>query len=352
MVSPVVAARLVARVPNDVVRARRGLASSGGTYLVTRRAHVRTSGRSTAALTAMLRRLPGSADVVDAAVLDRLRGEWSTIVAALDVDGITDVADAFTPDEVAEVVSFATDGPATLTHADGSASAGTYRDRGPDVVSVMLDQSFVLARPAVQAMLARSMAAEVAAARFGLWPTVHPPILYWSCRTTTAPGAVVEQRLARRYHSDFDGLGGLRLHVYLTDVDDGAAPMEYVRTSHRPGVIPSPMRRDVTDDIPIDQVAALFPADAVRTVTGPAGTSFMSDSNGLHRGTSPRTADRLFLVMPLQAGSFGGAYHRRRAVPVVNDAMAMALRARRPDLRLFDAAAATAKVATYAESAG
>lgn len=329
-----------------MVGAYRGLPSSPLTYLAVRRAHVLTSGRSTTALTGALRGLPGTADAVDRDELDRLVGRWHAEVAALAEDGACQVADAFTAEERAALVEFATHGPAALTHSDGSTTTGTYRDRTPDVVSVRLDQSFVLTRPAVQALLARTMATEISMARFGMWPTVHPPILYWSCRSDATVDAPTEQRLARRYHSDFDGLGGLRLHVYLTDVDDGTAPMDYVRGSHTPGAIPRSLRRDVTDDISESDVGSLFPADARHTFLGPAGTSFMSDSNGLHRGNAPVSGDRLFLVMPVQSGSLAGAFNRVRQVPVVDDDLAMALRSRRPDLRLFEAAPIGASKAT------
>lgn len=350
MVSLRAAVGAVAGLPRDLLRARRGDASAVGTYLLMRRAHVWTAGRSTAALSETFRRLPGAVDRVATGDGGQLDIATQAAAAALAADGICSIADVFTPAEVAELVDFATTGPATLMHGDGSRSVGTYRDRGADVVSVTLDQAFVLTRPAVQAMMARAVAAQIARGRFGMWPTVHPPALYWSCHGHTQVASTLEERLARRYHSDFDGLGGLRLHVYLTDVDEGAAPMDYVRTSHRTGAIPRSLRRDVTDEITESTVRDLFPQECLRRFTGPAGTSFMSDSNGLHRGNSPTTADRLFLVMPMQAGSFAGAYQRIRQVPVVDEQFGLALRARRPDLRLLRAApAGSAKYATVAD---
>jgi hypothetical protein len=208
------------------------------------------------------------------------------------------------------------------------------------VVSVRIDQGFLLAHPSVQAMMARAMAADIGTARSGLWSTVHPPILYWTCTSEALAGEELAQRLAQRYHSDFDGLGGLRLHVYLTDVDVGSAPMHYVRASHVPGALPGSMRRDATDPIAPDEVIRRFGAAAVEVITGAAGTSFMSDSTGLHRANAAVSADRLFLVMPVQAGSMAGAYNRIRRLPLASQ---------RRDLRLFEAAASgRQRVATLA----
>jgi hypothetical protein len=272
---------------------------------------------------------------------------WADEVSALDTHGVCRVPDAFTPDELADLVELATNGPASLQRADGTTLPGTYAQRGPDVVSVRVDQSFLLAHPSIQAMMARAMAADIGTARNGLWSTVHPPILYWTCRSGSLPDEQLSERLAQRFHSDFDGLGGLRLHVYLTDVDEESAPMDYVRGSHLPGALPGSMRRDTIDPIAIDEVIRRFGAAAIDVVTGPAGTSFMSDSTGLHRGNPAVSADRLFLVMPVQAGSLAGAFNRVRRLPVVDSNLGAALQSQRRDLRLFEAAAAgSQRVAT------
>ena len=114
--------------------------------------------------------------------------------------------------------------------------------------------------------------------------------------------------------------------------------MTYVRASHLPGALPGAMRRDTTDPIAIDEVIRRFGAAAIDVITGAAGTSFMSDSNGLHRGNPAESADRLFLVMPVQAGSMAGAFNRIRRLPVVDTDLGGALQSQRRDLRLFEAA--------------
>lgn len=333
-------------LPGDAVRSLRGRPTSPDTYLVIRRMNVRTGGRFCAALTSTMRHLPGVADRVDQATRDRLLSTWADEVTALDTHGVCRVPDAFTPDELADLVEFATNAPASLQRADGTTAPGTYAQRGRDVVAVRVDQSFLLGRPSVQAMMARAMAADIATARNGLWSTVHPPILYWTCTSQSGADEELSQRLAQRFHSDFDGLGGLRLHVYLTDVDEASAPMDYVRGSHLPGALPGAMRRDTSDPIAIDEVIRRFGTGAINVLTGAAGSSFMSDSNGLHRGNPAESADRLFLVMPVQAGSMAGAFNRIRRLPVVDTNLGAALQSQRRDLRLFEAAPVSQRVAT------
>ena len=80
-----------------------------------------------------------------------------------------------------------------------------------------------------------------------------------------------------------------------------------------------------------------FGADRVRSVTGPAGTTFVADARGLHRATAPADGDRLFLAMGIQAGAFAGAFHRPRAVPVRDDGFGRLLDEPWGPLRLYRA---------------
>ncbi len=136
---------------------------------------------------------------------------------------------------------------------------------------------------------------------------------------------------------DFDGVQAIRVHMYLTDVDEDSAPMEFVRGSHRVGSLRGPQFRAADMGLDEEVVIERFGPSAARTITGPAGTTFVTDPRGLHRGTAPRRRDRLFLVVPIQAGAFAGYVHRRRAVPVRNDDFARLLDVPTGPLRLFEA---------------
>ena len=106
--------RALRAVPGDTVRALRGRPTSPDTYLVVRRMNVRTGGRFGAGLASVIRHLPGVADVVDTATRTRLLGIWADEVTTLDTHGVCRVPDAFTPGELADLVEFATNGPATV----------------------------------------------------------------------------------------------------------------------------------------------------------------------------------------------------------------------------------------------
>jgi hypothetical protein len=328
----------------DLLRALRGRPSSADTYRLTRLFHDLTAGRSSAALTSLYRRLPGSADRIDEATRTRLRAIHQQHLTELERTGVVVVPPVLDAKQIAALVEFARTAPASIINSDGQRVNGTYADRGSDARGIRISGTFLWTRPEVQELLVSSPLADFIMATTGLRATVHPPQLFWTCAAPQQTPSETRRRLAQRYHCDFDGLAGMRLHLYLTDVDDGAAPMQYVHGSHRTGVLPIAYRQRHNDDVPLDEVHRRFGSEAATSITGPAGTTFVSRSQGLHSGTPPVTADRLFLVMSAQAGAFSGAFNRRRSVPVTNPAFGAALAAGAPELRLFEAIEATGKL--------
>jgi hypothetical protein len=287
-------------------------------------------------------RVPGSPDrVAGAPSLDE---ETSRVVTTLRRDGLVEIGPVLPPDDVASLADFARRGPGRVRVADGSASHATWDDRPDGAASLALDGAFAWARPEVQRIMVDERLRAIVAAVTGLQPVFHPPQLYWTFPSPLGDEAV-RTALARGYHWDYDGIAGLRLHVLLTDVDDGSGPMEYVTGSHRPGALGwhLPGSTDQRSD-----AVARFGPERHRRLVGPAGTTFLSDPNGLHRSTEPLARERLFLVLPIQGGGYGGYYRRIRALPVRDDAFGARLAAGDPSLRLFEAAAPEATAATLA----
>jgi hypothetical protein len=116
----------------------------------------------------------------------------------------------------------------------------------------------------------------------GYTPTITLMGLRWSfpCGDTDAD--------VQHYHRDSEP-GSIKLMVYLTDVDAGNGPHSYVPGTHLDRM-PLRLRRYS------DREVAAEHGDGV-TITGAAGTSFVIDSKGIHKGTPPARADRLLLVI-------------------------------------------------------
>lgn len=337
--APTSRAAQYSRAASDIVaglaRWRRGDLSGEGTYMVMRRLHRRSAGRSSRLALTVLRSMPGSPERADRG--RPLDPAWAAAVERVRVDGLSRVPDALDPDAVSRVTEFARTAPGTRRANDGTSSSGTYAGAEPDVTAVHVQEPFVLGNADIQGLIASPVVAAFATRYFGASVVIHPPQLYWSLAAATPLTPEVEVRNARRFHWDYDGIAGLRLHLNLTAVDEHAAPMQYLVGSHRPGRLDSRALRHADLGTSDDDVWRSFGPGDLRSLIGPAGSTFVSDSQGLHRGTQPERTDRLFLVLPMQATAFAGYQLRPRTITPAHPDMIAGLERGRPELRLFTA---------------
>ncbi|MEZ5909502.1 MAG: phytanoyl-CoA dioxygenase family protein [Hyphomicrobiaceae bacterium] len=121
------------------------------------------------------------------------------------------------------------------------------------------------------------------AARFlGSKPTISYITAWWS-----VPAGDGTAQHAENYHRDVDDWRFVKFFIYLTDVDDTAGPHRFVRGSHRINRL-TPIRR-YTDE----EVHAAFGAENEVSFTGKAGTCFLENTYGMHRGYPPKSTPRL-----------------------------------------------------------
>ena len=120
----------------------------------------------------------------------------------------------------------------------------------------------------------------------GAKPTIGYMTAWWSLPHRG------EAEHAELYHRDYDDLRFIKLFVYLTDVDAESGPHAFVRGSHRSDQMLERVRFSE------DDVAAVFPEEDRLSLTGFAGSAFLENTFGLHRGVPPRSKPRLiFQVM-------------------------------------------------------
>lgn len=117
----------------------------------------------------------------------------------------------------------------------------------------------------------------------GLWSKlIYTDVWY----TIPSPGSR-EAVASQRWHRDPEDRKLIKVFLYLSEVDEGAGPLEYVRGSH--GLGPH-ARLWPTPDVatasypPEGTVEARIPAADRVACTGPAGTLIFCDTYGLHRG--------------------------------------------------------------------
>ena len=120
-------------------------------------------------------------------------------------------------------------------------------------------------------------------AYFGCMPTIDSIKAWWSL-----PGHD-EAENEQYYHRDNDSIRFLKLFVYLTDVDKESGPHVFVRGSHaQDGCYGLRRYQD-------DEVKDWFGKTSVHTFTGLAGTAFIEDTYGVHKGALPTSKRRLLL---------------------------------------------------------
>jgi hypothetical protein len=120
-------------------------------------------------------------------------------------------------------------------------------------------------------------------------PTLAALRLWWS-----TPSADGTPEHAEMFHRDVDDLRFVKLFVYLTDVTEDTGPHVFVDGSHLVDRL-TEIRRYQDDEVE----SAFGPQDIQRLV-GPAGTAFLENTYGMHRGVPPVAGPRL-IFQPLYA---------------------------------------------------
>jgi hypothetical protein len=139
-------------------------------------------------------------------------------------------------------------------------------------------------------------------------------MLFYVDNWFTVPYPSAGERVAsQRWHRDPEDEHVVKLFVYLSDVDDGAGPFEYVRgsaTGGRYGHLWPWQRQGLT--AVSDELEDAVAAEDVLTMRGPAGTIVLCDTGGFHRGGFARTTPRILSVATYLQPGLKGKWGRRR----------------------------------------
>lgn len=91
------------------------------------------------------------------------------------------------------------------------------------------------------------------------------------------------------YHRDNDSIKFIKLFMYLTDVDEQSGPHVFIKGSQNSSLFEE--RRRFSD---IEVENAFHETDKI-TYYGKAGTAFLEDTYGIHKGTLPTNKKRLLI---------------------------------------------------------
>lgn len=141
----------------------------------------------------------------------------------------------------------------------------------------------VAAAPHVFAIANHPAVLAAAATILRATPTIALMSVWWSM-----PRADGKPEYAEHFHRDFDDYRFIKLFCYLTDVDETSGPHVFVRGSHRVN-----KHIEARRPLPDDLVAKEFGVDNILRIVGPAGTAFLENSFGVHRGMPAASRPRL-----------------------------------------------------------
>lgn len=151
----------------------------------------------------------------------------------------------------------------------------------PDVHVAHVDMNSLLSMPLVMNIANHPALVECVSRKMGCKPLIDSVLAWWSF-----PGHENPEE-AQNYHRDIDALSFYKLFIYLTDVDDKSGPHVYVKTSQSADKLTDIRRfhdQEVTD---------AYGEDKILHLTGKAGSCFMENTYGIHKGLVPTKKKRL-----------------------------------------------------------
>ena len=116
----------------------------------------------------------------------------------------------------------------------------------------------------------------------GAKPTISLLTAWWSM-----PHKDGKPEEAERFHRDVDDIRFVKLFCYLTDVDEVSGPHMFVPGSQNINRLTKIRRYEDRE------IAEAFGENSLSTFTGKAGTAFLENTFGFHRGVPPSQKPRL-----------------------------------------------------------
>lgn len=169
--------------------------------------------------------------------------------------------------------------------------------------------------PAIGRLAADPVLRWIAASYLGSLPTFVGANLWW-----TFPVLACEadrEKHAHVYHRDVDDFRFFKFFFYLTDVPAGEGAHFCVVASHRhPPQLRAGDRwniRRYSDE----EITSNYPSNLIREICGGAGTGFAENTLCIHKGSTPKTKERLLLQLQFALFDYGAMHDRREPQALV-----------------------------------
>ncbi|WP_369299250.1 phytanoyl-CoA dioxygenase family protein [Limnospira fusiformis] len=166
----------------------------------------------------------------------------------------------------------------------------------PDIQELVLDESLLF----------------LAQEQLGCNPVLCTVSAWFSFPLTDCELAVRERSLsdaAQKFHFDMDRLRFVNIFIYLNDVTLDNGPFVYVKGSHH--TKPPNLRDGRYED---SEISAFYSNQDIVEVTGPAGSIFVTDNFGFHKGKPLNSGFRCVFQLVYSVSLFG-AEHQYQKIP-------------------------------------
>jgi hypothetical protein len=201
-------------------------------------------------------------------------------VQALDTEGFVMLPPLLSASQIADVFAFIKDkkcydrwkpqsGEFLIEDAPANCHTAPYREQNIVECPHLMEAAN---NPTVLSIVSKLLGCKPTISNLGLW---------WSLSGHS------EAEEAENFHRDVDEWHFIKLFVYLTDVTEQSGPHVFVKGSQREAKL-LPIRRYMDQE-----VEAAFGRERVIHFTGAAGTNFLENTFGFHKGQLPQSGIRL-----------------------------------------------------------
>lgn len=214
----------------------------------------------------------------------------------LKTEGFVPIEGVVTPVMAEEMRAYLSKQPVYPPYIVGAPLVSIEDEHLPDSHTLVVPESEVVACPHLLDVANHPKILAAVEGVLGCKPTIGFISAWWS-----VPTADHKPRQAENFHRDFDDLNFIKLFIYLTNVEADNGPHEFIRGSHSMQLLHEIRRYDD------DEVFSAFGRDRLVNFVGPAGTVFLENTYGLHRGQPVQAGKRLILqvvysMLPMSYG--------------------------------------------------
>jgi hypothetical protein len=198
--------------------------------------------------------------------------------------GFTDFLPLFTDDMVTEMRCYFEN---IYCHDPWRSNLGLFKfDEVPSDETNMgwFTRQQVFSCPNMLDTLSHSLVTSILEEVFKCKPTLGFTEGWWAYTNRSRPKG------SQRFHRDFEGIKFIKLFIYLTDVSIQNGPTVYVGGSHKSRKLFHP--KAMQDD----EVISAFGEENIHTILGKAGSCFLADTRGIHKGNLPTKDPRLAII--------------------------------------------------------